>query len=252
MSTDAATTATLEPNGQTMSISYPTARGSAPGIAPLAPLAAPRCLEADAISVLIVDDHPLILDGLAALVEAEPGFVLAGRASNGVQACEQYAALRPDVMLIDLNMPGGSGIDAIVQIRTLDPNARIVVLSGYDGDEDVFRALESGASAYLLKRTDSDQVLQCLRRVIADGRFVPPALAARLAKRVASDALSKRELEILTLMSTGKSNKLIARAAGIGVGTVKYHVNNILSKLNVSCRTEATCVAMQRGLIHPY
>lgn len=245
MHTDAAAMATLELNGQTMSISYPTPGASTLHIAPAA-------IDRTTISVLIADDHPLILDGLAALVEAEPGFTLAGRASNGVQACEQYAALRPDVLLIDLNMPGGGGIDAILQIRARDPNARIVVLSGYEGDEDVFRALESGASAYLLKRSDSEQVLQCLRRVVAHGRFVPPALADRLARRVASDALSKRELEILKLMSTGKSNKLIARAAGIGVGTVKYHVNNILSKLNVSCRTEAACVAMRRGLIHPY
>lgn len=245
MHTDAAAMATLELNGQTMSISYPPAGASTPHIAPAG-------IDRPAISVLIADDHPLILDGLAALVESEPGFALAGRASNGVQAREQYAALRPDVLLIDLNMPGGSGIDAILQIRAFDPNARIVVLSGYEGEEDVFRALASGASAYLLKRSGAEQVLQCLRQVIAHGRFVPPALAARLANRVAGDALSKRELEILTLMSTGKSNKLIARAAGIGVGTVKYHVNNILSKLNVSCRTEAACVAMQRGLIHPY
>lgn len=204
------------------------------------------------ISVLIADDHPLILDGLAALIESEPGFALAGRATDGVQALERYAALRPDVMLIDLNMPGGSGIEAIARIRALDPRARIVVLSAYEGEEDVFRAMDSGASAYLLKQSGSEQVLECLRRVIEHGRFMPPALAVKLASRVAGDALSRRELEILAYLSTGKSNKMIARVAGIGVGTVKYHVNNILSKLNVSCRTEAACVAMQRGLIHPY
>ncbi|MFC5460984.1 response regulator [Massilia niabensis] len=204
------------------------------------------------ISVLIADDHPLILDGLAALIESEPGFVLAGRATDGVQALAMYAHLRPDVMLIDLHMPGGGGMEAISRIRALDTEARIVVLSGYEGEEDVFRALDSGASAYLLKRSGAEQVMQCIRRVVETGRFVPPELASKLARRIACDALSKRELEILTYISTGKSNKMVARAAGIGVGTVKYHVNNILSKLNVSCRTEAACVAMQRGLIHPY
>lgn len=215
------------------------------------PLPVPPATE-HTISVLIADDHPLILDGLAALIESEPGFVLAGRATDGVQAVEAYAALQPDVVLIDLNMPGAGGIEAIERIRAGDPGARIVVLSAYEGEEDVFRAMQSGASAYLLKQSGSEQVLQCLRRVLAHGRFMPPALAAKLAGRVAGDALSGRELEILVYLSTGKSNKMIARAAGIGVGTVKYHVNNILSKLNVSCRTEAACVAVQRGLIHPY
>jgi DNA-binding NarL/FixJ family response regulator len=154
-------------------------------------------------------------------------------------------------VLIDLNMPGGSGIDAIAGIRALDPRARIVVLSAHEGEEDVFRAMAGGASAYLLKQSGSGQVLQCLRRVLEHGSFMPPALADKLAARNAGDALSRRELEILAYLSTGKSNKVIARSAGIGVGTVKYHVNNILSKLNVSCRTEAACVALQRGLIHP-
>jgi len=204
------------------------------------------------ISVLIADDHPLILDGLAALIASAPGFVLTGRATDGRQAFEQYAALRPDVLLIDLHMPGGGGIDAIAQVKVLDPGARIVVLSAHEGEDNVFRALASGASAYLLKQSGSGQVLECLERVLEHGRLVPPALAARLATRVAGDALSRRELEILAYLSTGKSNKMIARAAGIGIGTVKYHVNNILSKLNVSCRTEAACVALQRGLVHPY
>jgi DNA-binding NarL/FixJ family response regulator len=204
------------------------------------------------ISVLIADDHPLMLDGLAALIESEPGFVLAGRASNGVQAFQAYLTLRPDVVLIDLNMPGGSGIDAIRQIKAVNSGAKIVVLSAYEGEEDIFRAIDSGASAYLLKQSDAEQILQCLRKVLEHGRFIPPSLAVKLNTRITADKLSKRELEILAYMSTGKSNKMIARAAGIGVGTVKYHVNNILSKLSVSCRTEAASVAIQRGLIHPY
>lgn len=205
-----------------------------------------------AISVLIADDHPLILDGLASLIESAPGFALAGRATDGVQALQLYADLSPDVVLIDLNMPGGSGIEAIVKIKKGDPGARIVVLSAYDHEEEVFRAFVSGASGYLVKQSGSEQILHCLHRVFLHGRFLPPELASKLANRIACQALSKRELEILTYLSMGKSNKKIADTAGIGVETVKYHIKNILAKLNVSCRTEAACVAIQRGLIQAY
>lgn len=204
------------------------------------------------ITLLIADDHPLILAGLAALIRAEPGLQLAGEAADAPAAVAQYMRLRPDVMLIDLNMPGGGGIDAIRQVRALVPDARIVILTAYDGDEDVHRGLQAGASAYLLKQSGLDEVLQCVRLVAANRRYLAPGLAEKLAQRVDANRLSPRELEILAHLAAGMSNKVIARTENIGVGTVKYHVNNILSKLNVSCRTEAACVAARRGLIHTY
>ena len=204
------------------------------------------------ITVLVADDHPLILAGLAALIGAEPALQLVGQASDAVAAVEHYLRLRPDVMLVDLNMPGGGGVEAIRKIRALVPDARIVILTTYDGDEDVHRGLLAGASAYLLKQSGLDEVVQCVRQVAANRRYLAPGLAEKLANRVDANRLSRRELEILAHLSAGMSNKMIARTENIGVGTVKYHVNNILSKLNVSCRTEAACVAARRGLIHAY
>jgi DNA-binding NarL/FixJ family response regulator len=204
------------------------------------------------ITLLIADDHPLILAGLAALVRLEPALALVGEAADAVTAVEHYLRLRPDVMLVDLNMPGGGGIEAIRGIRALVPDARIVILTTYDGDEDVHRGLLAGASAYLLKQSGLDEVVLCVRQVAANRRYLAPGLAEKLAGRVDGNSLSPRELEILAHLSAGMSNKMIARAENIGVGTVKYHVNNILSKLNVSCRTEAACVAARRGLIHTY
>jgi DNA-binding NarL/FixJ family response regulator len=202
------------------------------------------------ISLLIADDHPLILAGLAAMIREEPTLVLAGQAADGPSAVEHYLRLRPDVMLIDLNMPGGGGVEAIRRVRAAVPDARIVILTTWEGDEDVHRGLLAGASAYLLKQSTLEQVVHCIRQVAANRRYLAPGLAEKLAARVPANRLSRRELEILTHLSSGLSNKMIARTENIGVGTVKYHVNNILSKLDVSCRTEAACVALRRGLIH--
>lgn len=204
------------------------------------------------ITLLIADDHPLILAGLAAIIRSEPDLELLGQASDATGAVEQYVRLRPDVLLIDLNMPGGGGIEAIRGIRALVPDAKIVILTTYDGDEDVHRGMLAGASGYLLKQSGLDDVLHCVRQVAANRRYLAPGLAQKLADRVDANRLSRRELEILERLAAGMSNKMIARTENIGVGTVKYHVNNILSKLNVSCRTEAACVAARRGLIHTY
>ncbi|HEX8477668.1 MAG TPA: response regulator transcription factor [Telluria sp.] len=203
------------------------------------------------ISVLVVDDHPLVLAGLVALVRSEPGLHLAGQGVDADSALAEYTRLRPGVMLIDLHIPGG-GITAIERIRALYPQARIVVVTASEGEEDVYRALLAGAAGYLLKTADFDQIAACIAQVAAGHTYLPQALSAKLAGRVKGNQLSPRELEILHYLSAGKSNKVIARVAGIGVGTVKYHVNNILSKLNVSCRTEAASVAVKRGLVHPF
>jgi DNA-binding NarL/FixJ family response regulator len=207
---------------------------------------------AGAISLVIVDDHPLILAGIVSLVQSEPSFTLLGQASNGLEAIEQYERHRPDVLLMDLNMPECGGVEAIGRIRRIDPDARIIILTTYEGEEDVYQGLLAGARAYLLKSAGFDQIVHCVREVAANGKYMSTAIAAKLANRIGANQLSPRELEILIHLSAGKSNKLIARAAGIGVGTVKFHVNNILTKMNVSCRTEAASVALKRGLIHPH
>ena len=208
-------------------------------------------MEESTISLVIADDHPLILAGMAALIEAEPGLVLLGQAVDADGAVAQYERHRPDILLVDLNMPGG-GLDAIARVRTRHPEAKIVIITTFEGDEDVHRGLAAGASAYLLKQSSFEEIVLCLRQVLRHGRYLPSGLAHKLAERIHSSALSVRERDILAHLSAGKSNKLIARDAGIGVGTVKYHINNILSKLNVASRTEAACVARERGLLHPY
>jgi len=208
-------------------------------------------MEQPPISLVIADDHPLILAGLAALIEAEPALALLGQAQDADGAVAAYARMRPDVLLVDLNMPGG-GLEAIARVRAHYPQARIVILTTFEGDEHVHRALAAGASAYLLKQSAFEQILHCLRQVMGGRRYLPPQLAEKLAGRIHASALSARELDILGHLSAGKSNKLIARDAGIGIGTVKYHINNILSKLNVSSRTEAASVAQRRGLLSTY
>lgn len=203
------------------------------------------------ISLVIADDHPLILAGLASLIESEPDLALLGQGTSAAEAVALYERLRPDVMLVDLNMPGG-GLEAIIATRRMHPDAKIVMLTSYEGDENVHRALQAGAAGYLLKQAGFEEIVRCVRQVVEQRRYLPALLADKLALRIHTSPLSRRELDILAHLSAGKSNKLIARDAGIGVGTVKYHVNNILSKLNVSCRTEAASVAQQRGLLQAF
>jgi DNA-binding NarL/FixJ family response regulator len=203
------------------------------------------------ISLVIANDHPLIRAGIAALVEREPGLELLGQAVNADEAVDSFARLQPDILLVDLDIPGG-GIDAITRVRKADGDARIVVLTAHDGDECVHRALSAGASACLLKQAGFEEIVHCMRQVANNRRYLAPQLAEKLARRIHTSALSRRELDILAHLSIGKSNKVIARDAGIGLGTVKYHVNNILSKLNVTCRTEAAHVGRERGLLHAY
>jgi len=201
------------------------------------------------VTILIADDHPLILAGLASLIKSIPGLQLLGQASNGQAAVDLYAQLRPDVLLTDLNMPEMNGIQAIEQICERDPQAKIIILTTYQGEENVYRGLRAGARGYLLKDSGFAQLTECIQSVAAGRQFLQPELAAQLAERIDANRLSRREHDILLHLSAGKSNKMIARSAGIEVGTVKFHVNNILSKLNVSSRTEAATVAAQRGLL---
>ncbi|OWW21199.1 response regulator [Noviherbaspirillum denitrificans] len=203
----------------------------------------------DTLHVMIADDHPVVRMGLASMIELEPGFSLVGTAANGAEAVALYRQLRPDVALMDLRMPQLDGVAAIEHIRTFDPAARIVILTTFDGEEEIFRGLRAGARGYLLKDAPSEQVLDCIRAVAGGRRYLPLDVASKLAQRMDTAELSARELQVLELIAGGMSNKQVAQAVSITEGTVKFHVNNILSKLGVDSRTEAVTLALKRGII---
>jgi two-component system NarL family response regulator len=201
------------------------------------------------IRILIADDHSVVREGLVSLVKRKSDMVVVGEGSNGREAVELWKEHRPDVTLLDLRMPELDGVGAIKEIRELDENAHIVVLTTYDGDEDIYRAIKAGAKAYLLKDTARDALVDTVRRVHAGETYLPPQLAAKLAERVSGEALSPREIDVLQRMAVGKSNKEIGAELFISEGTVKTHIKSIFSKLDVVSRTEAVAVATRRGLI---
>lgn len=200
-------------------------------------------------SILIADDHPMILDGLIAMINTERRLAFIAAALNGQQAIDLFRELRPDIVLVDLCMPACGGVEAIEQIRLIDPTACIVIMTSFAGEEDIVLGLCAGASAYVLKDAPREQVVSCILHA-AQGKKSPPVrVSAKRMNRMDGFALSMRELEILRLMAVGKSNKHIGLAASVTEGTVKYHVKNILAKLSVSNRTEAVNVAIRRGLV---
>jgi two-component system, NarL family, response regulator len=202
------------------------------------------------IRILIADDHFVVRMGLSTLIDTQDDMTIVGEAANGKQAVEMFRALRPDVTLMDLRMPEMDGVEAIIAIRAQEPDARIIVLTTYDGDEDIYRAFHAGARAYLLKDMHHDDLLGALRAVHQGQRFIPPAIANRLAERIPRSELTTRELEVLKLIVKGMSNREIAATLFITEGTVKIHVNNLLGKLGVSDRTKAATTALQRGIVH--
>ena len=201
------------------------------------------------IRILIADDHTVVREGLVSLVKRKSDMVIVAEASNGREAVDLWKEHRPDVTLLDLRMPELDGVGAIKEIRKLDDNAHIVVLTTYDGDEDIYRAIKAGAKAYLLKDTARDALVDCVRRVHSGETYLPPPLAAKLAERVSGAGLSAREMEVLQRMAAGKSNKEIGAELFISEGTVKSHVKGIFTKLDVVSRTEAVSKATRRGLI---
>jgi DNA-binding NarL/FixJ family response regulator len=202
------------------------------------------------IRVLIADDHGVVREGLVSMIQRNKAdMTVVGEASNGREAVELWKAQRPDVTLLDLRMPELDGVEAIKTIRAIDEKARTIVLTTFDGDEDIYRAIQAGAKGYLLKDVPREALMDGIRRVHAGETSIPGNLVAKLAKRVSGDALSKRELEVLKLMAQGKSNKEIGSALFISEGTVKSHGKAIFAKLNVVSRTEAVAEATRRGLI---
>ena len=202
------------------------------------------------IRVLIADDHGVVREGLVSMIlRNKADMTLVGEASNGREAIDLWREHRPDVTLLDLRMPEVDGVDAIKEIRVHDEKARIVVLTTFDGDEDIYRAIQAGAKGYLLKDVPREALMDCIRRVHAGETSVPMHLVAKLAERVSGDTLSKREIEVLKLMAKGRSNKEIASSLFISESTVKSHGKAIFAKMNVVSRTEAVAEATRRGLI---
>ena len=203
----------------------------------------------ECIRILIADDHTVVREGLVSLVKRKPDMVVVAEATNGREAVDLWKQHQPDVALLDLRMPELDGVGAIKEIREQDSDAHIVVLTTFDGDEDIYRAIKAGAKGYLLKDSAREALMECIRRVHAGETCIPATLAAKLAERVSGEALSAREIEVLQRIAAGKSNKEIGAELFISEGTVKTHVKSIFSKLDVVSRTEAVATATRRGLI---
>ncbi len=200
-------------------------------------------------AVLLVDDHALLRTGVANIINQEPDLHVVAEAGNGVEAIEAFERHRPDVTLIDLRMPVMEGVEAIRQIRDRDPRARMIVLTTYDTDEEISRALKAGAKAYVLKDISADDLIGCIRDVLDGKTYLAPAAAAKLAEGVTRVQLTPRELTTLRLMADGKANKEIANELDIAERTVKTHLGHLFEKLGVTSRTEAVKVATRRGLV---
>ncbi len=202
------------------------------------------------IHIVIADDHFLVRMGLVALVNMEPDMEVVGEAADGVQAVEVFEKLKPELTLMDVRMPNKNGIEAANDIRSKFPDARILMLTTYDGDEDIHKALKAGAQGYVLKNSTRETLIPALRAVAAGKRWIPKDVASRLASRQAFDELTPRELEVLRELAKGSANKEIAEMLRISEHTVKDHLKCILNKLRAADRTEAVTTAIQRGVIH--
>jgi len=202
------------------------------------------------IRVLIVDDHPLMRVGVAAIINAQPDMTVVAQSGEARESVRMFEKARPDITLMDLRLPDMNGVEAIREIRAIDPEARVIVLTTYEGDEDIHQALEAGARGYMIKGMSHEALVQALRRVHAGHRFLPRLVTQALSSRVPGSHLSQREQEVLQLMFAGKSNRDIAEELHIKETTVKSHVSVILSRLDVEDRTQAVVEGLKRGLIH--
>lgn len=205
--------------------------------------------QSNMIRVLIADDHGIVRQGLAALLEQETDLTVVAQASNGEEALTMFRQYQPDVTLMDLRMPQMDGVAAITAICAEFDKARIVVLTTYDGDEDIYRGLRAGAKGYLLKDAEPEELFAAIRTVFIGKKYIPIAVGAKLADRMENAQLSDRELEVIRLIVTGKCNHEISQILHITESTVKFHINNILGKLGVSDRTQAAIAALKRGIV---
>jgi two-component system NarL family response regulator len=203
----------------------------------------------ETIRVLIVEDHNVVRQGLVALLNVVEGLEVVGEAADGVEAIAEYRKSRPDITLVDLRLPKLSGVEVIQRIRMEAPHARLIVLTTYDGDEDIYRALKAGAKGYLLKGMTTQELIATIREVHAGRAHIPPAIAEKLAERMGTEDLTPREAEVLEQIVNGKSNKEIATELAISEATVKTHINSLLSKLGVTDRTQAATAAIRRGIV---
>ncbi len=202
------------------------------------------------ITILCVDDHPLVRKGIAAILANEPDIKLVAEAGSGQDALEAFRTHRPEVTLMDLRLPGMDGIEATKQIRQIDPEAKILALTSYDGDQEIYRALEAGVRGYLLKEMVHTEIVRAIRVVHSGKRLMPPEVAERLSEHFPQIALTPREIEVLQHVAKGYGNKEIGILLGTAAGTVKMHLQNILSKLGASDRTHAVTLALRRGIIY--
>jgi two-component system, NarL family, response regulator len=201
------------------------------------------------LTILIADDHPMVREGLSAVINRQSEMRVVAEAGNGHEAVEKFVALRPDVALLDLRMPMMDGIEAVMSIYEREPAARMVIVTSYQSEEDIYRALRAGAQGYILKDAPSEDLIDCIHAV-GDGKsWIPPAVGAKLARRVTERPLTARETEVIRALAKGKSNKEIGVALNISEGTVKVHVTHMLEKLKVTGRTEAIGEAVKRGLV---
>ena len=207
-------------------------------------------MEDQKIRIIVIDDQAVVRQGFVSLIGTVPDMEVVAQGTNGQQAVDLYNEHKPDVMLIDLRMPVLSGVEAIAAIRKISPGARIIVLTTYDGDEDIYRSLQAGAQGYLLKDVFFEDLESAIRKVHAGAKQIPERVAVRLAERMTGSDLTGRELEVLQQIVAGKSNKEIGGHLNISEATVKSHINNILSKMGVSDRTQAATTALQRGIVH--
>jgi DNA-binding NarL/FixJ family response regulator len=201
------------------------------------------------IRIFSVDDHPLLREGISALVNSQPDMVVAGEAATGAEAVQLFKELQPDVTLLDLRLPDASGIDILIAIRTQFPEARIIMLTTFEGDVEIHRALQAGARGYLLKNMPPSELLEVIRQVHAGKKRIPPAIASQLAEHMSDETLTEREVEVLREVAGGNKNRDIANKLFISEETVKVHIKHIMEKLGAADRTQAVTIGVRRGII---